>query len=134
MLSNFQKHCKLNRLVLHSSQTPIALFSEKLRKQHQASKSKKESINLQNNSNLKSITAKMRQAAKNEHNKYQYDQATGEVYKKDKIEDLAHIKGMHEKDFVTEVFLKRETQAYLHKYYQIIPVMINRSKIRKVII
>lgn len=76
----------------------------------------------------------MRQAAKNDHHKYQYNESTGEVYKKDNIADLAHMKGMPEKDFVTEVFLKKELQAYLHKYYQIIPVMMGRSKIRKVIL
>ena len=42
------------------------------------------------------------------------------------------MKGMHEKDLITEVFMKKELQAYLHKHYQIIPVMVNRNKIKKV--
>ncbi len=74
----------------------------------------------------------MRQAAKNEHHKYQYNENTGEILKKDDIKNLIHMKGMHEKDLITEVFMKKELQAYLHKHYQIIPVMVNRNKIKKV--
>lgn len=73
----------------------------------------------------------MRQAAKNEHHKYQYDENTGEVLKKDDFKNLVHMKGLHEKDLIFEVFMKKELQAYLHKHYQIIPVMVNRNKIKK---
>jgi hypothetical protein len=74
----------------------------------------------------------MRQAAKNEHHRYQYNENTGEVYNKGNIEDLVHMKGMPEKDFVFELFLKKELQAYMHKNYQIVPVLFNKKRIRKV--
>ncbi len=54
------------------------------------------------------------------------------MYKKNNIEDLVHMKGMPEREFIFELFTKKDLQAYMHKTYQIVPVLFNKKKIRKV--
>ena len=81
---------------------------------------------------LKSISAKLRHAAKTEHHKYEYDEKTGKVHSKDDLSSLRHMKGMSDSVFLTELFLKKEFQSYLHTHYQIVPILINRNRIRKV--
>ena len=41
------------------------------------------------------MTAKLRQASKNEYHKFEYDEKTGKVFRKDDgINDLKHAKGL----------------------------------------
>ena len=80
---------------------------------------------------MKSMTAKMRQAAKNEHHKFEFDENSGKVFRKDELEDLGHMKGLSDREFVFELFHRKELQEYMHKHYQIIPILINRRRIRK---
>lgn len=63
---------------------------------------------------MKSMTAKLRHASKTEHHKYDYNESTGHVYRKDEIGDLAHMKGMSTMEFINELFLRKDFQSYMH--------------------
>jgi hypothetical protein len=78
------------------------------------------------------MTAKLRQAAKQEIHKYEFDGKTGKLLKKDDINDLRHMKGISEKQFIAQIFSRRDIQGYMHAHYQIVPMLFSHKKIRKV--
>ena len=53
------------------------------------------------------MSAKLRHAAKTEHQKYEFNQAGG-LFKKDNLEQLAHMKGLSDTEFLYELFLRKD--------------------------
>ena len=83
---------------------------------------------------MKSMTAKLRQAAKQDINNYKFDDKSGKLEKKDDLKDIRHNKSLNEKQFILDLFARREFQTYMHNHYQIVPMLLSYKKIRKVII
>ena len=53
------------------------------------------------------------------------------VKKKD-LNDLRHTKGLSNTQFISDLFARRDFQAYMHKHYQIVAMLFTQKKVRRV--
>ena len=141
MLSNFLrtqtafKACNTLLLMRHST----AFFSQRFEKKLDRKILMYENLKDQKSDresevkkkHVKSISSKLRHASKTEHHNFDYDEATGRLKRTDRgIESLNHT--ATDNEFIFSLFMNKPFQAYLHRHYQIVPVLITRKKIRRV--